>query len=71
MHEFNVMHGDFKTKNVLIKQNVFKIGDFGFAKKIKLNAKKDLSFDHTMLDTCLYMVLFIQYNNIYLGTRNT
>ena len=32
MHELKVMHRDFKASNVFIKDEVFKIGDFGFAK---------------------------------------
>ena len=32
MHTENIMHRDFKTANIFIKNGVFKIGDFGFAK---------------------------------------
>lgn len=32
MHELKIMHRDFKTANIFIKNDVFKIGDFGFAK---------------------------------------
>lgn len=32
LHEKNIMHRDFKAANVFIKDDVFKIGDFGFAK---------------------------------------
>ena len=32
LHEKNIMHRDFKSANVFIKDNIFKIGDFGFAK---------------------------------------
>lgn len=32
LHEKNIMHRDFKAGNVFIKDDVFKIGDFGFAK---------------------------------------
>ena len=32
MHEENIMHRDFKTANIFIKNGIFKIGDFGFAK---------------------------------------
>ena len=32
MHELKIMHRDIKTANVFIKDEVFKIGDFGLAK---------------------------------------
>ena len=32
MHELNIIHRDFKVSNIFIKDDVFKIGDFGFAK---------------------------------------
>ena len=32
MHEYSIMHRDFKAANVFINNGVFKIGDFGFAK---------------------------------------
>ena len=32
LHERNIMHRDFKAANVFIKDDIFKIGDFGFAK---------------------------------------
>ena len=32
LHEKNIMHRDFKAGNVFIKDDIFKIGDFGFAK---------------------------------------
>ena len=32
MHKQSVIHRDFKAANVLIKDGVFKIGDFSFAK---------------------------------------
>ena len=33
MHQNNVIHRDFKAANVMIHDEVFKIGDFGFAKE--------------------------------------
>lgn len=32
LHEKNIMHRDFKAANIFIKNDLFKIGDFGFAK---------------------------------------
>ena len=34
MHEKNIIHRDFKPSNIFIKNNIFKIGDFGFAKML-------------------------------------
>ena len=42
------MHRDFKAGNVFIKDDVFKIGDFGFAKQVDRIAV-------TILGTPLYM----------------
>ena len=43
------MHRDFKSANVFIKDDVFKIGDFGFAKQVEGIAM-------TILGTPLFMV---------------
>lgn len=31
MHKMGVMHRDLKTENIYLKNNVAKIGDFGFS----------------------------------------
>ena len=53
LHEKNIMHRDFKAANIFIKDDIFKIGDFGFAKQVNNN----LAF--TILGTPLYMVNII------------
>jgi serine/threonine protein kinase len=35
MHEHNIMHRDLKLENIMIKQGILKIVDFGFAKIFK------------------------------------
>jgi len=51
MHELKIMHRDFKAQNIFIKDDVFKIGDFGFAKQI---GSEDTMLQ-TMLGTPYYM----------------
>ena len=37
LHDLGVMHRDFKLANLLINNNLCKIADLGFAKKMKFN----------------------------------
>lgn len=37
LHDLGIMHRDFKLANVLINNNLCKIADLGFAKKMKFN----------------------------------
>ena len=52
------MHRDFKTANVFIKDDVFKIGDFGFAKQVDYMAI-------TILGTPYYMAPELLENKRY------
>jgi len=45
------MHRDVKPENILIKQNVFKLADFGFCKELK----SESHMTKTMLGSPLYM----------------
>lgn len=37
LFQLKIVHRDLKPENILIKNNKFKIGDFGFAKHIEGN----------------------------------
>ena len=52
------MHRDFKAGNVFIKDDIFKIGDFGFAKEVDKLAI-------TILGTPLYMAPELLERKIY------
>jgi calcium-dependent protein kinase len=48
----NYIHRDFKPENALVKDNIFKLGDFGFATKADLTGKQLLK---DFVGTPLYM----------------
>lgn len=62
LRKMNIVHRDIKPKNILIKNGVLKIADFGLAKKMK---KKEMS--DTVCGSPLYMAPEIikkkEYNN--------
>jgi len=48
MSDANIVHRDIKPENIFVHKNVYKIGDFGFARDIQDKFQ-------TTLGTCLYM----------------
>jgi serine/threonine protein kinase len=51
IHELNILHRDIKLENVMIKNNVLKVVDFGFAKTLKDRA----AVTETVLGSPVYM----------------
>lgn len=35
MHSKNILHRDIKTKNMFLKKNIIKLGDFGISKALE------------------------------------
>ena len=44
LHSYNIVHRDIKLANVLMKDDVAKIADFGFAREIENNKSIEVSF---------------------------
>jgi serine/threonine protein kinase len=38
LHEKHIIHRDLKPKNIFVKQNLLKIGDFGFSKELGISS---------------------------------
>ncbi len=60
MHEFDYVHRDLKPENILIKEDLFKIADFGFVKNFEIFGKKAMN---TILGTEPYMAPEIHSQN--------
>ena len=52
LYDRNITHRDIKAQNILIKDGVAKLADFGFAKELR---EKDVQEDGTGVGTILYM----------------
>ena len=52
LYDYNITHRDIKAQNILVKDGVAKIADFGFAKELR---EKDVQEDGTGVGTMLYM----------------
>ena len=52
LYDYNITHRDIKAQNILIKDGVAKLADFGFAKELR---EKDVQEDGTGVGTILYM----------------
>lgn len=61
LYENNIVHRDIKTDNILIKENVIKLADFGFSKTLKY--QDDLM--QTSLGSPLYMAPEVLNNDVY------
>jgi len=48
LSENNIVHRDIKPENIFVNKNVYKLGDFGFAREVTDKFQ-------TQLGTCLYM----------------
>lgn len=55
IHEKDYLHRDLKPENILVENNVFKICDFGFARKLEAGQKA-----HTFCGTDEFMAPEIQ-----------
>ncbi len=62
LREKNIMHRDLKSSNILLKNGIIKLADFGFAKKMECN---DTELAHTTCGTPLYMAPEIILDNKY------
>lgn len=60
LHDVGVMHRDFKLANLLVHDDVCKIADLGFAKKMGHE-----SITYTMLGTCITMAPEVLEGNGY------